>query len=94
MPLRASNIPYGDLRHIIVLGNMEFIQKYRISLLLIKILRVTIVSSEWKLLANMPKISVMDGSPANRADLRAVKVNLCRTCIILSAKVMYNIQPH
>ena len=43
---------------------------------------------EWKLLANMPKISVMDGSPSNRADLRSVKVNLCRTCIILSAKVI------
>ena len=26
MPLRASNIPYGDLRHIIVVGNMEFIE--------------------------------------------------------------------
>ena len=35
----------------------------------------------------MPKISVMDGSPMSRADLRSVKVNLCGTCVILSAKV-------
>ena len=27
MPLRASNIAYNDLRHIIVLANMEFIKK-------------------------------------------------------------------
>ena len=27
MPLRASNIAYNDLRHIIILANMEFIKK-------------------------------------------------------------------
>ena len=87
MPLRASNIPYGDLRHIIVVGNMEFIKR---CLFAPEMYTVNIVFylREWKLLANMPKISVMDGSPSNRADLRAVKVNLCRTCIILSAKVL------
>ena len=86
MPLRASNIPYGDLRHIIILGNMQFIKRYLLERQ--PCISFYIVSREWKLLANMPKISVMDGSPSNRADLRAVKVNLCRTCVILSAKVI------
>ena len=27
MPLRASNIAYNDLRHIIILANMEFMKK-------------------------------------------------------------------
>jgi len=75
MPLRASNIPYPDLRHIIIVGNIQFIQQ------------------EWPLLRNMPKISVMDGSPMSRADLRSVKVNLCRTCIILSAKAPDKLEP-
>jgi potassium large conductance calcium-activated channel subfamily M alpha protein 1 len=92
MPLRASNIPYGDLRHIIILGNMEFIKRYRLGRK--PCISLYIVSREWKLLANMPKISVMDGSPSNRADLRAVKVNLCRTCVILSAKVMQVVVAH
>ena len=42
---------------------------------------------EWGLLSNLPKISVMEGSPNNRGDLRAVKVNLARTVILLSAMV-------
>ena len=42
---------------------------------------------EWYLLRNLPKISVLDGDPLSRADLRAVKINLSRTCIVLSAKV-------
>ena len=45
------------------------------------------VSREWGLLSNLPKISVMEGSPTNRADLRAVKVNLAKTVILLSAMV-------
>ena len=30
----------------------------------------------------------MQGSPLSRADLRAVNVNLCDMCVILSAKVV------
>jgi len=75
MPLRASNIPYADLRHIIIVGNMTFLVR------------------EWGLLRNMPKISIMDGNPLNRADIRAVKVNLCRTCVLLSAKAPEKSEP-
>jgi hypothetical protein len=39
------------------------------------------------LLRNLPKISVLDGSPLSRADLRAVKIDMCRLCLVLSAKV-------
>ena len=46
-----------------------------------------IVYREWYLLKNLPKISVMEGSPMSRADLRALKIKLCKTCVILSAKV-------
>ena len=53
---RASNILYSELRHIIIVGNITFIER------------------EWMLLRNLPKISVMDGNPLNRADIRAVKV--------------------
>ena len=43
---------------------------------------------EWYLLKNLPKISAMEGSPMSRADLRALKIKLCKTCVILSAKVL------
>ena len=39
-------------------------------------------------LQNLPKISILAGCPRNREDLRAVNVNLCDMCIILSAKVV------
>ena len=45
------------------------------------------IRREWKTLQNLPKISVLAGCPRNREDLRAVNVNLCDMCIILSAKV-------
>ena len=35
----------------------------------------------------------MEGSPLNRADLRAVNVNLCRTCILLSSKPPDKLEP-
>ena len=40
-------------------------------------------------LQNLPKISILAGCPRNREDLRAVNVNLCDMCIILSAKVAF-----
>ena len=40
-----------------------------------------------------PQISILDGSPLSRADLRSVNVNLCDMCVILSAKVPSNDDP-
>ena len=54
---------------------------------------VDYIRREWKTLQNLPKISVLNGSPLSRADLRAVNVNLCDMCVILSAKVPSNDDP-
>ena len=38
-------------------------------------------------------LNSLQGSPLSRADLRAVNVNLCDMCVILSAKVPSNDDP-
>jgi len=50
-------------------------------------------AEEWRLLRNLPKLSVLDGSPLNRADLRAVKIDMCRLCVILSAQTPNRLEP-
>ncbi|KAJ3607665.1 hypothetical protein NHX12_024716 [Muraenolepis orangiensis] len=40
---------------------------------------------EWETLHNFPKVSILPGTPLSRADLRAVNINLCDMCCILSA---------
>ncbi|XP_033101026.1 calcium-activated potassium channel subunit alpha-1-like isoform X20 [Anneissia japonica] len=42
------------------------------------------ISHEWDMLKNFPKVYILNGSPLNRADLRAVNVHLCDMCVILS----------
>jgi len=69
MPLRASNFHFNELKHVVIVGEVDYIRR------------------EWKTLQNLPKISILAGCPKNREDLRAVNVNLCDMCIILSAKV-------
>lgn len=71
MPLRASNFHYHELKHVVIVGSVDYIRR------------------EWKMLQNLPKISVLNGSPLSRADLRAVNVNLCDMCCILSAKGLF-----
>ncbi|CAG0884286.1 unnamed protein product [Cyprideis torosa] len=75
MPLRASNFHYHELKHVVIVGSVEYIRR------------------EWKMLQNLPKISILNGSPLSRADLRAVNVNLCDMCVILSAKIPSNDDP-
>merc|ERR1719228_725986 len=75
MPLRASNFHYHELKHVVIVGAVDYIRR------------------EWKTLQNLPKISIVNGSPLSRADLRSVNVNLCDMCIILSAKVPSNEDP-
>jgi potassium large conductance calcium-activated channel subfamily M alpha protein 1 len=45
------------------------------------------------LVVNNIDATVFQGSPLSRADLRAVNVNLCDMCVILSAKVPSNDDP-
>ena len=68
-PFRASNFHYHELKHVVIVGNVDYLRR------------------EWKMLQNLPKISVLNGSPLSRADLRAVNINLCDMCVILSAKI-------
>lgn len=68
MPLRASNFQYDELKHVVLVGDKDFIRK------------------EWKTLCNFPKLTILDGSPLNRANLRAVNINLVDMCVILSAR--------
>ncbi|XP_055932479.1 calcium-activated potassium channel slowpoke-like [Argiope bruennichi] len=69
MPLRASNFHYHELKHVVIVGNVDYLRR------------------EWKMLQNLPKISILSGTPLSRADLRAVNINLCDMCVILSAKI-------
>ncbi|XP_043234363.1 calcium-activated potassium channel slowpoke-like isoform X8 [Amphibalanus amphitrite] len=69
MPLRASNFHYHELKHVVIVGSVDYVRR------------------DWKNLQNLPKLSILNGSPLSRADLRAVNVNLCDMCVILSAKV-------
>ena len=46
-------------------------------------------TGEWHLLKNLPKVSCLNGDPLSRADLRAVKIDMCRMCVVLSAKVCF-----
>ncbi|XP_076350891.1 calcium-activated potassium channel slowpoke-like isoform X2 [Tachypleus tridentatus] len=75
MPLRSSNFHYHELKHVVIVGSVEYLRR------------------EWKMVQNLPKISVLNGSPLSRADLRAVNINLCDMCVILSAKVLSTEDP-
>ncbi|VDP44499.1 unnamed protein product [Soboliphyme baturini] len=69
MPLRASNFHYHELKHVVIVGDVDYLRR------------------EWKTLYNLPKISILNGSPLSRADLRAVNINMCDMCVILSARI-------
>ncbi|KAI6188951.1 BK channel [Aphelenchoides besseyi] len=69
MPLRASNFHYHELKHVVIVGDAEYLKH------------------EWKTLHNLPKISILNGNPLSRADLRAVNINLCDMCVIASARI-------
>ncbi|XP_071507652.1 calcium-activated potassium channel subunit alpha-1-like [Diadema antillarum] len=43
------------------------------------------IKREWDTLKNFPKVYILNGSPLSRADLRAVNVNQCDMCVILSS---------
>ncbi|XP_076855996.1 calcium-activated potassium channel subunit alpha-1-like isoform X2 [Brachyhypopomus gauderio] len=43
------------------------------------------LKKEWETLSNFPKVSILPGTPLSRANLRAVNINLCDMCVIVSA---------
>ncbi len=48
MPLRASNFHYHELKHVVIVGSVDYIRR------------------EWKMLQNLPKISILNVSHAFR----------------------------
>ncbi|NXA53625.1 KCMA1 protein, partial [Nothocercus julius] len=67
MPLRASNFVYQELKDIVFLGPLEYLQR------------------EWKFIQNFPKLWLFSGSALSCADLRALSVEQCAACAILSS---------
>lgn len=55
MPLRASNFHYHELKHVVIVGSVDYIRR------------------EWKMLQNLPKISVLNVSSGG----------LDKTCLML-----------
>lgn len=49
MPLRASNFHYHELKHVVIVGSVDYIRR------------------EWKMLQNLPKISVLNVRPLKMA---------------------------
>ena len=101
MPLRASNFHYHELKHVVIVGSVDYIRREwktlqnlpKISILNVihTYLNNNIVYSTH--LCIVLHDSSLQGSPLSRADLRAVNVNLCDMCVILSAKVPSNDDP-
>ncbi|NXL32673.1 KCNU1 protein, partial [Glaucidium brasilianum] len=75
MPLRACNFIYHELKDIVFLGSLEYLQR------------------EWKFIQNFPKLWLFSGSALSREDLRAVKVQDCAACTILSSNTTASSNP-
>ncbi|KAM6191229.1 potassium channel subfamily U member 1 isoform 1-T2 [Sarcoramphus papa] len=75
MPLRASNFIYHELKDIVFLGSLEYLQR------------------EWKFIQNFPKLWLFSGSALSCADLRAVNVQDCAACAILSSNTTASSNP-
>ncbi|XP_055351206.1 calcium-activated potassium channel slowpoke-like [Paramacrobiotus metropolitanus] len=48
---------------------------------------------EWPQLRNLPLVTVVDGDPLNRADLRAVSIKTASVCVVLSAWTGKSVDP-
>ena len=93
MPLRASNFHYHELKHVVIVGKAGYLRREwdnlqnfpKISVLDVSILKGILTTAEI--------LHYNQGSPLRRVDLRAVNVNKCDMCVILSAKVKQLSQP-
>ncbi|XP_040545254.1 potassium channel subfamily U member 1 isoform X1 [Gallus gallus] len=75
MPLRATNLLYHELKDIVLLGPLEYLQR------------------EWKFIQNFPKLWLFSGSALSCADLKAVNVQDCAACVILSSNTPISNNP-
>uniref|UniRef100_G1MSL2 BK channel n=1 Tax=Meleagris gallopavo TaxID=9103 RepID=G1MSL2_MELGA len=70
MPLRATNFLYHELKDIVLLGPLEYLQR------------------EWKFIHHFPKLCAL-----SCADLKAVNVQDCAACVILSSSTPISNNP-
>ena len=63
MPLRASNFHYHELKHVVIVGSVDYIRR------------------EWKMLQNLPKISVLN--VRKKLFARALRRSLYWICKVL-----------
>ena len=89
MPLRASNLHYHELKHVVILGSVEYLRREWRTLQNLPKISILHVSFAPNMMINniVNYVLCLQGSPLSRADLRAVNINLCDMCVILSAKV-------
>ena len=92
MPLRASNFHYHELKHVVIVGAVEYLRREWKTLQNLPKISVLNVCKYFLSIFDVnifPLVItfLVQGSPLSRADLRAVNVNLCDMCVILSAKV-------
>lgn len=76
MPLRASNFHYHELKHVVIVGSVDYIRR------------------EWKMLQNLPKISVLNVSCFTVCTLLPsiyllVKPSIIQSCTIIDKTVRY-----
>ena len=45
----------------------------------------TFLAAEWKSICNFPKLFILPGSPNDRSNLRAVTIQYCSMCVIISS---------
>jgi hypothetical protein len=57
MPLRASNFHYHELKHVVIVGSVDYIRR------------------EWKMLQNLPKISVLNVRRTSTSGILNGKIN-------------------
>lgn len=95
MPLRSSSIDKRDIKDIIIVGSLEFISHEWTTLQNLPQIFILPVSRNLKCRnsTNLPHFSVLQGSPLNRAFLRAVNIRSCSSCVILSSHVTVPLDP-
>ena len=90
MPLRASNFHYHELKHVVIVGAVEYLRREWKTLQ--NLPKISVLNVSKYVFPQKDTVSPLwiplQGSPLSRADLRAVNVNLCDMCVILSAKVL------
>jgi potassium large conductance calcium-activated channel subfamily M alpha protein 1 len=82
MPLRASNFHYHELKHVVIIGDSEYIRREWKTLWNMPKLTVVNVS----VCGQCGRERLAQASPLSRADLRAVSISKANMCVVVSAR--------